>query len=113
MDNNMTADMLSKIALQISHYFKMAHESAQMNKAIMAYENGQWANILLYQSIYFEASAWLVLAVHRFKQAKEQGKDMGVAAGTAIQAQLLFQNAGPIVALIPDTYKAHYKAKLE
>jgi hypothetical protein len=39
-----------------------------------------------YHDRYFEASAWLILAIDRFTVAKELGKDMGLAAGTAARA---------------------------
>ena len=46
--------------------------------------------VLAYHSKYFEASAWLVLGISRFSIAKEEGKDMGIAAGTAVHAAKLF-----------------------
>ena len=87
----MAPELLSKIALKISNYFSDAYEKSQMNLAIKKFKNGQWANILAYHSKYFEASAWQVLAVHRFQKAKDDGKDMGIAAGTAMQARKLFE----------------------
>jgi hypothetical protein len=39
-----------------------------------------------YHDKYFEASAWLILAIDRFTVAKETGVDMGKAAGTAMRA---------------------------
>ena len=56
---------------------------SQTNAAVKNFSNGQFCNIMHYHDIYFEASAWLVLAVERFQKAKDEGKDMGIAAGTA------------------------------
>ena len=39
-----------------------------------------------YHDKYFEASAWLILAIDRFTVDKETGVDMGKAAGTAMRA---------------------------
>ena len=56
---------------------------SQTNMAVKNFQNGQFANVMHYHDVYFEASAWLVLAIDRFQTAKDQGKDMGMAAGTA------------------------------
>ena len=69
-------------------------------------------NILEYHAKYFEASAWLVLGINRFKVAKETGGAMGVAAGTANHAYQLFVNMGPIISAIPSDYGENYKKKL-
>jgi len=39
-----------------------------------------------YHDKYFEASAWQVLGVHRFQTAKDEGRAMGDAAGTAVRS---------------------------
>lgn len=57
-----------------------------MNAAIINYDNRHFANIIGYHTKYFEASSWLVLAISRFQIAKDEGKDMGIAAGTAVRA---------------------------
>ena len=57
-EKKMSPEILSKTARQISVYFKKAYENALKNKAVLGYQNGQWSKILLYQSIYFEASSW-------------------------------------------------------
>lgn len=42
--------------------------------------------MLAYHEKYFDAVALHVLTVGRFKQAKDDGKGMGIAAGTALLA---------------------------
>jgi len=66
----------------------------------------------MYHSKYFEACAWQVLAVHRFSQAKELGKDMGIAAGTALHCEVLFKEAGALIPKIPQSYHTNFNAKL-
>jgi hypothetical protein len=66
-----------------------------------------------YHDKYFEASAWLILAIDRFSMAKENGIDMGKAAGTAIRAHQLFASLQPLVALIPQDYGETYRKKLD
>lgn len=68
---------------------------------------------MLYHEKYFEASAWQVLGVHRFTVAKEEAKDMGHAAGTAVNACNLFKNAEHIIKIIPNDYSANYFKKRE
>lgn len=86
---------------------------SQSNAAIKSFSNGQFANIMHYHDVYFEASAWLVLAVERFTKAKEEGKDMGIAAGTADQANRLFQKALAICAKIPADYRDNCNNKVK
>jgi hypothetical protein len=65
-DKKQTAEMLSKIALRISEYFKLAYEMSQTNNAIKRFEKGRFAGVLEYHAKYFEASAWMVLGINRF-----------------------------------------------
>jgi len=65
-DNKQKAEMLSKIALKISEYFKIAYDMSQTNNAIKRFEKGKFAGVLEYHSKYFEASAWMVLGINRF-----------------------------------------------
>jgi hypothetical protein len=66
----------------------------------------------MYHSKYFEARAWKLLAIHRFSQAKEQGKYMGIAIGTALHCEVLFKQAGALIPKIPQSYHANFNAKL-
>jgi hypothetical protein len=68
---------------------------------------------MAYHEKYFEASAWQVLGVHRFQAAKEEGKDMGHAAGTANRAAELFVAIAPITKALPPDYLPNYQAKTE
>jgi len=79
-----------------------------MNNAVKRFDQGRFANILCYHAKYFEASAWLVLGINRFKVAKETGGHMGVAAGTCTHALALFQGMQSIVAVIPADYGDNY-----
>ena len=38
---------------------------------------------------------------------------MGIAAGTAVQCEILFQKAGALIPQIPASYKNNYDAKLQ
>jgi hypothetical protein len=69
--------------------------------------------VLDYHDRYFEGSAWLVLGIHRFSKAKEDGRDMGIAAGTAQHANQLFTNMSNILPSIPNDYHANFNAKLK
>jgi len=91
-EKKQSPEILSKIALQISQYFKRAYEMSQTNRAVKKFDNGRFAGVLDYHDRYFEGSAWLVLGIHRFSKAKEDGRDMGIAAGTAQHANELFTN---------------------
>lgn len=53
--------------------------------------------IMDYHGKYFEGSAWLVLGISRFNTAKEEGHDMGMAAGTVNHANELFASCAPII----------------
>lgn len=111
-DKKQSAEVLSKVALQISVYFKEAHENSLMNRAIKRFQNGQFAGILEYHAKYFEASAWLVLGINRFQVAKDTGSKMGEAAGTLNHAHNLFMSMGSVIAAIPIDYKDNYSKKL-
>jgi hypothetical protein len=52
-----------------------------------------------------------VLGVHRFSEAKEQGKEMGHAAGTAAHSATLFNNMGGLLQSIPGDYAGNYQNK--
>lgn len=54
----------------------------------------------------------MVLGINRFTVAKEQGKEMGIAAGTAVHAAQLFDKINSILATVPADYHANFKAKL-
>lgn len=84
-----------------------------MNRAIKAFDKGRFAGILDYHNKYFEGSAWLVLGISRFQVAKDTGKDMGVAAGTANHAAALFAKMEGIVKTIPPDYGDNYAKKRE
>jgi hypothetical protein len=77
------------------------------------FQNKEFAQILRYHELYFEASAWLDLAVSRYTQAREEGKNMGIAAGTAKRAFELFLSCKNVVDIIPPDYQANYKIKLK
>ena len=85
---------------------------SQTNRAIKKFDQGKFANILEYHGKYFEASAWLVLGINRFKVAKDTGGKMGEAAGTANHAFNLFKAMGPIIGTIPADYGENYRKKL-
>lgn len=91
-EKKQSPEILSKVALQISTYFKRAFEMSQTNRAIKKFDMGKFAGVLDYHDRYFEASGWLVLGINRFQKAKDEGKDMGIAAGTAAHAHELFAN---------------------
>ena len=112
-DKKQSPEILSKVALQISNYFREAYSFSQMNRASKSFNKGQFANIMAYHDKYFSASAWLVLGISRFQKAKDEGHDMGVAAGTAKEAQAIFKSCEPIVAQIPPDYKDNFVKKLE
>lgn len=52
-DAGMPPAMLSKIAAQVAIYFQKAFESNQVNPALRAYNNGQYANVMGYHAKYF------------------------------------------------------------
>lgn len=78
-------------------YFGEAYDKSQQNRVLKTFKNGSFAGVLLYHQKYFEASAWMVLGISRFTIAKEQGKEMGIAAGTANHAAALFEKMGAIM----------------
>jgi hypothetical protein len=58
----MKAATLSKIAMQVSEYFKKAYELSQTNSALKMFDNAKFAAILMYHTYYFEGMAYNVLA---------------------------------------------------
>lgn len=58
----MKAGVLSKIAMQVSEYFRKAHELSQTNIGLKSYDNSKFTNIQLYHSLYFKGMAYSVLA---------------------------------------------------
>jgi len=57
-EKKMKPEILSKIALQISVYFREAYALSQANRVLKAFSKGQFAGVMLYHAKYFEASAW-------------------------------------------------------
>ena len=57
-EKKMKPEVLSKIALQISNYFREAYSQSQTNRILKAFQQGQFAGVMLYHQKYFEASAW-------------------------------------------------------
>lgn len=110
-EKKQSAEMLAKVATKISDYFKEANDLAKNNQATVQFQQGQFKGILAYHAQYFEASAWLVLGIHRFTAAKEEGKDMGQAAATIARAAELLSTCN--VKSIPASYSKNWKAKLE
>lgn len=47
-EKKMKPEVLSKVALQISDYFKEAYMFSQTNRVLKAYQQGQFAGILIY-----------------------------------------------------------------
>jgi hypothetical protein len=42
----MKPNVLAKIAMQVSEYFKKAYDLSQTNQALKAFDNGKFASIL-------------------------------------------------------------------
>jgi len=61
-----------------------------MNLGVRQFQKEQFLKIIFYHQKYFEASAWSVLAIDRFQKAKDEGRNMGIAAGTAQHSVKLF-----------------------
>jgi len=57
-EKKMKPEILSKIALQISVYFREAYALSQANRVLKAFSRGQFAGVMHYHDKYFEASAW-------------------------------------------------------
>lgn len=85
--------ILSKTAMQVSEYFKKAYELSQTNQGLKAFDNGKFANILMYHTFYFEGMAYYVLALDEFKTSGEVGKGMGKAVGMFKAACTVFEKA--------------------
>lgn len=77
----MKAGVLSKIAMQVSEYFRKSYELSQTNIGLKNYDNGKFANIQLYHSIYFKSMAYMVLAQEQYKKVEETSQGMGLAIG--------------------------------
>ena len=50
LDAGMKAVVLSKIAMQVSEYFRKAYDLSQTNAGIKSYDAGRFSNILNYHS---------------------------------------------------------------
>jgi len=53
------------------------------------------------------------LAVSRFSVAKEEGHDMGNAAGTALHAAEIFASCESVLKAIPADYRSNWQKKYE
>jgi hypothetical protein len=71
MDAGMKSGVLSKVAMQVSEYFKKSYELSQTNQGLKTYDGGRFANIQHYHSLYFKAMAYMVIAQELYKQVEE------------------------------------------
>lgn len=58
----MKAAVLTKIAMQVSEYFKKAYELSQTNGGLKQFDNGKFGSILMYHTYYFEGMSYFVTA---------------------------------------------------
>lgn len=107
----MKPNVLAKIAMQVSEYFKKAYDLSQTNIALKQYDGGKFANILQYHSIYFGAMAYFVMAQDEFKQANEKSQGMGKVVGYFKKTAAEFDRAKSVVALIPSNYQENFNTK--
>ena len=107
----MKPNVLAKIAMQVSEYFKKAYDLSQTNLALKQYDGGKFANILQYHSIYFGAMAYFVVAQDEFKTANEKAQGMGKVVGYFKRTAAEFERAKSIVALIPSNYQDNFNTK--
>ena len=71
MDHGMKSSVLSKTAMQVSEYFKKAYELSQVNPGVAKFDNAKFTNILQYHTYYFEAMAYNVIAIEKYKEAND------------------------------------------
>jgi hypothetical protein len=67
----MKPGVLAKIAMQVAEYFRKSYELSQTNVGLKSYDNGKFANIQLYHSLYFKGIAYFVLAKEQYKKVEE------------------------------------------
>jgi hypothetical protein len=107
----MKASILTKIAMQVSEYFKKAYELSQTNGGLKAFDNGKFAAILMYHTYYFEGMSYFVIAQEEFKMAGDQGKGMGKAVGYLKATQSVFDKARAVVLQCPSNYQENFNVK--
>ena len=110
-DAGMKPAILSKIAMQVSDYFKKAYDLSQTNQALKAFDSGKFANIMHYHSLYFGAMAFLVLAEEEYKVANEKSNGMGKAVTLFKRTTIEFDKAKPVVATVPSNYQDNFNAR--
>lgn len=110
-DAGMKAGVLSKIAMQVSEYFKKAYELSQTNQGLKTYDGGKFANIMHYHSIYFQSMAYYVLAQEELKVANEKFQGMGRAVSYIKKTVAEMDRAKSIVTAIPSNYQDIFNAK--
>lgn len=107
----MKNSILSKVAMQVSDYFKKAFEFSQSNTGIKAFDNGRFANILMYHSYYFEALAYYMLGQDNIKTANDNAKGMGKACAYVRCAMSVMEKARKVVGSIPNNYQENFNTK--
>ena len=107
-ESQMKPQILSKTAMQVSEYFKKAYELSQTNQGLKNFDNGKFANILMYHTYYFEGMSYYVLALDQYKQANDSGKGMGLCAGQFQAAYKVFEKARASVYHCPPTYSENF-----
>mmetsp|Transcript_17093 Transcript_17093/g.16314 ORF Transcript_17093/g.16314 Transcript_17093/m.16314 type:complete len:277 (+) Transcript_17093:346-1176(+) len=109
----MKSAILSKIAMQVSEYFKKAYELSQTNSGLKSFDQGKFANILMYHTYYFEGMAYLVVASEEFKNAGDAGKGMGKAVGYFKATSSVFEKAKSVVTQCPSNYQENFNVKYQ
>ncbi len=76
-DSGMKANVLCKISMQVSEYFKRAYEFGATNASIKQYDNGKFLSVLHYHQVYFLGMSYMIIGQDFFKQSNDTGAGMG------------------------------------
>lgn len=110
--SGMKAGILSKTSMQVSEYFKNAYQHSQTNTGIKLFDSGRFCGVMHYHSYYFEAMAYLCLAIETYKNVAETSKGIGLAMGYYSKTLQVMDGVKSVVMAIPPNYQDTYNKKI-
>lgn len=100
----MKAGILSKTSMKVAEYFKSAFQHSQTNVGIKQFDSGRFSGIMHYHSYYFEAMAYLCLAIETYQNVEKTTKGMGLAIGYYSKTLEVLNGVKGVVMSIPPNY---------